>query len=239
MPWDDMPHFTLPTLPTGPADFDSFDPNHMENIDDYPGYLWNTYHMQALPEKKGRGPLEEVPDYFYNLLQTVKAKAGPEVSIHAEVFSPITFYMELFGYESALMGMITDPGKVHAVLDRLSESIALWARALAGEGVDALLISSAFVGAPFLSRKHYQEFVVPYERRVTSAVKSTGTVVYTHTCGSIGDRLDLFVETGTQGIDTLDPPPLGNGDLAAAKRDWESFARTEPVAILRNKTERK
>jgi uroporphyrinogen-III decarboxylase len=242
MPWDDMPHF-YPADPTKPAraDFDSFDPDHMENIDDYPGYLWNTYHIQALPGKKGRGPLEEVPDYFYNLLRLVKTKAGPEISIHAEVFSPITFYMELFGYENALMGMITDPGKVHAVLDRLSESIALWAVALAGQGIDALLISSAFVGGPFLSRKHYQEFVVPYERRVTSAIKSTGAPVYTHTCGSIGDRLDLFVETGTQGIDTLDPPPLGNGDLAAAKRDFgEQFffkGNMNSVAILRNKTE--
>jgi uroporphyrinogen decarboxylase len=42
--------------------------------------------------------------------------------------------------------------------------------------------------------------------------------VYTHTCGAIGDRLDLMVETGTNGIDTLDPPPLGTVDLAGAKR---------------------
>jgi uroporphyrinogen decarboxylase len=52
---------------------------------------------------------------------------------------------------------------------------------------------------------------------VTEAVKATGTPVYTHTCGRIGDRLDLMLETGTQGIDTLDPPPLGNTELAAAK----------------------
>jgi uroporphyrinogen decarboxylase len=42
--------------------------------------------------------------------------------------------------------------------------------------------------------------------------------IYTHTCGAIGDRLDLMAETGTNGIDTLDPPPLGTVDLAEAKR---------------------
>ncbi len=42
--------------------------------------------------------------------------------------------------------------------------------------------------------------------------------MYTHTCGIIGDRLDLMVETGTQGVDTLDPPPLGNTNLADAKQ---------------------
>lgn len=34
-----------------------------------------------------------------------------------------------------------------------------------------------------------------------------------HTCGAIGDRLELMAETGTDGIDTLDPPPLGTVDL--------------------------
>ena len=221
LPWDDMAHH-YPADPTRPdrADFDTFDPDHMENIDAYPGYLWNTFHIQALPGKKGRGPLVEIPDYFLNTLRLVKAKAGPDISIHAEVFSPLTLFMELFGYADALIGLVTDRAKAHAVLDRFSEAVVIWAQALTGEGVDAVLISSAFAGAPFLSRKLYKEFVVPYEQRVTRAVIASGTPVYTHTCGSIGDRLDLMLETGTQGIDTLDPPPLGNGDLAAAKRDF-------------------
>ena len=42
--------------------------------------------------------------------------------------------------------------------------------------------------------------------------------IYTHTCGNIGDRLELIRETGTDGIDTLDPPPLGNVELADAKK---------------------
>ncbi|MBW7934849.1 MAG: hypothetical protein H3C62_14820, partial [Gemmatimonadaceae bacterium] len=40
--------------------------------------------------------------------------------------------------------------------------------------------------------------------------------IYTHTCGAIGDRLDLMEATHTQGIDTLDPPPLGTVELADA-----------------------
>jgi len=82
-----------------------------------------------------------------------------------------------------------------------------------------MLISSAFVGGPFLSRKHYQEFVVPYERRVTRAIKSTGTPVYTHTCGSIGDRLDLFVETGTQ-VSIPGPAAAWKRRSGRVKRDF-------------------
>ena len=45
-----------------------------------------------------------------------------------------------------------------------------------------------------------------------------GLPIYTHTCGEIGDRLQLMVETGIDGIDTLDPPPLGSIDLEEAKK---------------------
>ena len=52
MPWDDMPHF-IPADGTKPqrANFETIDPDHLEEIDKYPGYIWNTYHIQALPEK--------------------------------------------------------------------------------------------------------------------------------------------------------------------------------------------
>jgi uroporphyrinogen-III decarboxylase len=242
LPWDDMAHhYPVDQSKPDRADYLTLDPDHLENIDDYPGYLWNTYHIQELPDKKDRGPLIEIPDYFLNMLKLVKAKAGPEISIHAEVFSPLTHFMELFGYQEALIGLVTDKAKSHAFLDRLSQIAIAWAQALTKEGVDAILISSAFAGAPFLSRKLYEEFVVPYEYRVTSVVKTTGTPVYTHTCGKIGDRLDLMLETGTQGIDTLDPPPLGNGDLAVAKRDFgQQFffkGNMNSVALLDYKTE--
>ena len=241
MPWDDMPHF-IPAYESKAqrANFATIDPDHLEAVDDYIGYVWNTYHIQVLPGKINRGPLDELPDYFLDTLKLVKTKAGPHVSIHAEVFSPFTHFMELFGYQDALIGLVTDPYKAHALLNRLTEASIAFALAEVSCGIDALLISSAFAGAPFLSRKLYTEFVVPYEKRVTEAVKAAGGIVYTHTCGRIGDRLDLMEATGTQGIDTLDPPPLGNGDLAVAKRDFGDRlffkGNMNSVAILDYKT---
>lgn len=242
MPWDDNAHFYQSDASKPErADFETLDPDHLENIDDFPGYIWNTYHIQSLPGKVDHGVLKEIPDYFLDLLKLVKAKAGPEVSVHAEVFSPFTHFMELFGYQNALLALVTDPEKANAILDRLSEATIVWALAQAREGVEAILISSAFAGAPFLSRKMYKEFVVPCERRLTQAIKDSGNIVYTHTCGRIGDRLDLMEETGTQGIDTLDPPPLGNGDLAVAKRDFGQRlffkGNLNSVEILNYKTE--
>jgi uroporphyrinogen-III decarboxylase len=200
------------------ADFLTIDPDHLENMDDFPGYLWNTYHIPWLEAKNHPGPLTEVPDYFFDTINYVREKVGDTVSIHGEVFSPFTQYMELVGYTEALKGLIKDKGKVQALLERLTEAAITWAVAQAKHGVDAVLISSAFAGGGLISPKMYADFVLPCERRVTDAVKAHGVTVYTHTCGRIGDRLVLMEETGTMGIDTMDPPPLGNVELVDAKR---------------------
>jgi uroporphyrinogen-III decarboxylase len=63
----------------------------------------------------------------------------------------------------------------------------------------------------------YKGFVTQYEDEVFRAISAAGSKSYVHTCGAIGDRLDLMSETCVDGIDTLDPPPLGTVDLAEAK----------------------
>jgi hypothetical protein len=216
IPNDDNPQHTSPFQPDR-ANFETIDPDHLDSLDDLPGYIWNTHHIAYFAEKSENSILGRIPNYWFRTIDLVKQAVGDSISIHGEVFSPFTHYLELFGYEQALLGLLTDAGKAHALLDRLTESSMAWAVAQAKHGVDAVLISSAFAGGSFISQKMYREFVVPYEKRVTDAVKSVNVPVYTHTCGRIGDRLELMVETGTQGIDTLDPPPLGNVELADAK----------------------
>jgi hypothetical protein len=217
-PNDSAHHYAADGSTPKRADFATLDPDKLDGLDDLTGYIWNTYHVPRLAGKAKPGPLSETPEYFHRTFDLVKAAVGDEVSVHEEVFSPFTHLMELFGYEEALMGLMTDPAKCHVLLDRLTVASIAMGVAQARRGADAVLISSAFAGGGFISREMYREFVVPYERRLTDAIRPTGVPVYTHTCGRIGDRLELMAETGIDGLDTLDPPPLGNVELAEAKR---------------------
>jgi hypothetical protein len=219
MPPDDNPSHHAPAGGALPrADFAASDPDRPAASTGVAGYLWNIYHAPAIAAASGTGWFSEVPDWFLATIDRVCLATAGEVSIHGEVFSPFTHFMELFGYEPALLALVEDPAKARAWLDRLGEPVVAWGLAQARRGVDAVLVSSAFAGGGFLSRRMYAEFVVPAERRVIGAIRTAGVPVYTHTCGRIGDRLDLMLATGTQGVDTLDPPPLGNVDLATAKR---------------------
>jgi uroporphyrinogen-III decarboxylase len=218
-PRDDSPrHQPLRSRPVR-ADFAFFKPEDLDRIDDFPLYAWGVYHVPVLRGKKP-GLLTEVPPSMLSTLDEVIRRAGAEVSVHAEVFSPFTHFMELFGYEAALMGLADDPARGEAILDRLSAAPEALALAYAARGADAILVSSAFAGAGFISRKYYERFVLPFERRLIRSIKAArpGLPVYTHTCGAIGDRLDLMEATGLDGIDTLDPPPLGTVELEEAKR---------------------
>ncbi len=154
------------------------------------------------------------PDYLFRTIDMVLQRVGNQVSVHSELFSPWTQLMELFGYENTLMYLLDDPPKLHAILQAYTEGTADLACRQAERGVDAVLISSAFAGGGFISPGQYEEFVLPYERQVVRHLKQRHDIpVYTHTCGKIGDRLELMVETEIDGIDTLDPPPLGTVDL--------------------------
>src|SRR5262245_55741928 len=219
VPEDDNPrHYSADGGPTRRADFATIDPDKLEGIEGFTGYWWNTLHVPWL-DGAPPGLMTQVPGYFLNTIRRVQSAVRGEVSVNGEVFSPFTHYMELLGYENALMALLDDSAKVHALLQRLTESSIAWGVAQARAGVDAVLISSAFAGGGFLSREMYLEFVLPYERRLADALRAVQKPVYTHTCGNIGDRLDLMVETHIDGLDTLDPPPLGNSLLDEAKRE--------------------
>jgi hypothetical protein len=217
VPVDDNPHYFQPDGSRAFPSFEELDPEVLWYVEpwDVSGvgipYLWG---FEAEP----RPPHDFFPPYHLDTLAAVLRRTRGGVSVHAEVFSPFSQLLELLNYEGALMAMVDDPGKVQDCLERLTSGAADLACRQAEAGVDAVLISSAFAGDGFISREHYREFVLPHERRLIEEVRRRHphVKVYTHTCGGIGDRLDLLLDSGTQGIDTLDPPPLGTVELEDA-----------------------
>ncbi len=182
------------------------------------------------------------PPWQFDTMRHVRGRV-PNLSVHGEVFSPLSQWLELVDCEQGLMALRTDPARVSACLQKLADGAAELACGLAEAGADAILISSAFAGAGFLSPKHYERFVLPAEARVIDGIRRLwpDLPIYTHTCGAIGDRLELILRSGTGGIDTLDPPPLGTVDLADAKARMGTRAfikgNIDPVNTLLKGTE--
>lgn len=219
-PPDDNPHvYVAPDERYFPT-FEEIDPDQLFYVEPhdlsaitYP-YSWGFDGVPAPVDK----PDEFFPPWHFDTIRRVKELVKGEVSVHSEIFSPFSQMMEMLDYTHGLMALLEDPGKVHAILDRLTEGGIVLGTKQIQAGADALLISSAFTGAGMISREHYEEFEQPYLRRVIQGVKAAAgnPPVYVHTCGAIGDRLDLMEGSGLDGIDTLDPPPLGTVELDRA-----------------------
>jgi hypothetical protein len=217
-PRDDNPHVVRPDGTPNVVAFQDLNPEKLFYIEphDLKGPVYPSYWGFA----EEPAPINDFfPPWQFDTIDYVVGSVGRHVSVHGEVFSPFSQMLELLGCSNALVALADDAEKFEACLDALTLGTIALARGMAAHDVDAILISSAFAGAGFISPDHYRRFVLPFEKRVVHGIKAYCEIpVYTHTCGRIGDRLELMQETGTNGIDTLDPAPLGDVELADAKK---------------------
>jgi len=203
-PFDDLPRH-YPSKKTSPPSIKDFDPESIpEDID-------------FIPVSQGlEFPIEQ--EHTYDIFDLIQSRAGERFSIHGEVTSPFDYYLNLFGFENAIINLIEEPSKSKEILQRYTEGVRRIAVEQTKHGVDAIKISSPYAGAGFISPSLYREFVLPCEAQIARAVRAAGIHVYTHTCGAINDRLEIMVEAGISGLECLDTPPLGNVRLDEAKK---------------------
>jgi len=198
---------------------DDFEYPTLETIDYEHPLDWAPESFKAFQASKAtfdyKTP-EEIPEHVFGMIDTVIERVGDEYSVHGEVRAPLDHFLNLLGMEEGLMALLDDPENTVRLMDTVTKWSVALAVAQVQRGAQAIKISSPFAGMGFLPPEMYREFIIPFERQIAEAVKAEGAPVYTHTCGAIGDRLDLLVECGVSGIECLDPPPLGNVDLPEA-----------------------
>ncbi len=216
---------------------DEIDPEDFFYIE--PHDITGVKHPYYYGFSKEHGPHNRdfFPEYLMDTLKYVVEIAGKDFHVSSEIFSPFTQFMEFFDHSNALMALIDNPQKCEKILENLSKGTGEFTMLQATTGVDAILVSSAFAGGGFISRDFYRRFVLPYEKYVVDKVhRETGLTIYVHTCGAIGDRTDLMIEAGYDGIDTMDPPPLGNTEIGKVKEKFgeKIFLKgnLDPVNVL-------
>lgn len=213
-PLDDDPRYSPPPGYRRPAVSNYDMARIFEEIPESMRHWWMNCGLLQL------GVLADVPHFWCACIDLVKEAAQDRFSIHGEVNSPFDAIFHMLDFEDVLIGLLTYPNVIHEVLEVLSGFSSVWAVAQVRRGCDAIKLSSPWAGSAFISRRHYEQFVLPYEQRIVQAVRAEGGVIYTHTCGAIADRLDLIVASGVHGIECLDPPPLGDVELDQAVVDW-------------------
>lgn len=124
----------------------------------------------------------------------------------------------LFGIQNLIMATFDDPSWVHAFLQILEKRKAEYIQSMEGAQYDILELGGGDASSTVISPEILEEFVVPYDRRLTElAHKSEQRIVY-HTCGGMMAFLETLVGIGAEALETFTPPSMG-GDtrLSEAK----------------------
>jgi len=201
-PHNDLPHYNFAS------------PREEKSIDEI--------SLSDLPEDLDYFPVSNDLPFFidqtdkFGVLKDLVSKVDDNYSIHGEITSPFDYLLDYLGHQNALLSLLDNPQKCKMILKHFTDLLVDFSKEMCDTGIDAIKISSPFAGAGFISPDDYREFVLPYEKRIVQTINSKNVHSYIHTCGSIDDRLELMFDSGTSGIECLDPPPLGNVELEDA-----------------------
>lgn len=224
---DDLPRYQHKIAPE--VSIDDLDPGQVpENISFLPPS--NRLRMWLNRDKFGR---------VAEIHQTREISSG-RLSIHGSVYAPEDYLIDRLGVEGAFMAMMTDPDKCRALLEAYARATCVHVGEQIDAGADAINFSAPWTGQNFISREMFEDIIAPAHRIVTNYCRERNTPCYCHTCGSIGDRLELIIDIGFSGLECLDPPPLGNVELDdAVRRIGQTTSikgNIDPVNVLMNGT---
>ena len=106
----------------------------------------------------------------------------------------------LRGTENAMRDIRKNPDELKKLIDIATESLIVYGEAVAEAGADLIWVSDPTSSGDMLSRKHFEDFILPYLKRQIKVLLKTGVKVFLHICGNVNDRLDLMVSTGVNAI---------------------------------------
>ncbi len=130
----------------------------------------------------------------------------------------------LRGYEAWMMDLAANPEFYQALMDKVTDLWLGTARRMieaVGPNADVLFFGDdvAYQNGPMVSRKTYEKCIKPYHRKIFALLRSHGGKVVYHSCGSVVQLLEDFIELG---VDAVNPVQVGaeGMDTVRLKRDF-------------------
>lgn len=99
------------------------------------------------------------------------------------------------------------PEEIHEEARRKCDASIEAARQQVDQGADFICINSdyGFNSGPFISPKHFSEFVTPYLTEIVAAIHDLGVPAILHSDGNLTEILDQLVGAGLDGYQSVDP----------------------------------
>ena len=145
------------------------------------------------PHKDGMLPI------VLEAIKDLKERAA-DLPIICGIMAPHMLAFELLGEQEVLSMLANDPSLFKAALHKTKRFAVDYAEAAFGAGADVIALVDPLASGDFLSQQQYQEFALPFHRKICDETEKLGIPVIIHICGNTTKILPLIGETGADGI---------------------------------------
>jgi uroporphyrinogen-III decarboxylase len=112
---------------------------------------------------------------------------------------------------------LTDPGYYGELISFALDRSLPYTQALDDAGVDVHCVGGNVAGG-FVGKKIYDEHILSWEKKYIDVVQRNGTPAMYHNCGQVMALVESYKELGVRVVEPFSPAPLGDADIAEAKR---------------------
>jgi len=164
-------------------------------------------------------------------LDLYKERVGKEKVIEGWVEGPIAEAADLRGINTVMTDFFDDPGFVRDLFEFVIEMELRFAREQIKTGADIIGVGDA--AASLVGPQLYEEFVLPYEKRLVDGIHAFGGRVRMHICGNTRRILGGMGRLGCEIVDLDSLAPLNEArqQMAAGQ---VLLGNLNPVTVLRN-----
>jgi uroporphyrinogen decarboxylase len=148
------------------------------------------------------------------MLRQTKARVGDTACVMGRIAAPFSALGLIYGIDTLLMAMLTEPDLVKENLRFFSEHQIRFGQAQLDAGADLLWLGDCVADSRFLSPQHVAEFALPAAAEVAAPLTRAGGLVIYHTCETSLPHLRQQVQLPVSAVN------VGEGaDVARLKHD--------------------
>ncbi len=187
---------------------------------------WETEHFIKTPDDfeiwDRYAPLPVAADL--SALHAARERLGDRGIIRSHPYSPgqgspWQSFCTMIGTEKAIMLGMDAPDRLHEMLDAILQKTLKVTAMWAGTPADMVEVGGGAGSSTVISPAFYREFGLPYDQQQNRLFHELGIKVVNHFCGGLMPMLDLVVESGADGLETMTPRAMGGDcDLREASR---------------------
>ena len=168
------------------------------------------------------------------MIRRLKEHFGDEKLIVGGVAAPLTAAGMMLGVQNFMLQLYDDEEGTAKLLDFAADLMIKEAEYQVAQGVDALIIADPVSSGDLISPAMFEEFAMPYLKKMMEALKKYNLPIIMHICGHTQARLESLKQLGISGFS------LAAVDLKTAldtvKGDYAIFGNMDPYEVIQSMT---